>query len=129
MHFHKDGALPTAGEIFVFGSNLAGRHGAGAARVAFQQYGAILGQGQGLQGQSYAIPTKDAALKSLPLEMVYFNVQQFLGFAQARPHLRFFVTRVGCGLAGNADVDIAPFFSSYLTGNLSLPEPWRHLVF
>lgn len=129
MHFHKDGALPTAGEIFVFGSNLAGRHGAGAARVAFQQYGAILGQGQGLQGQSYAIPTKDAALKSLPLEMVYFNVQQFLGFAQARPHLRFFVTRVGCGLAGNADADIAPFFSSYLTGNLSLPEPWRHLVF
>lgn len=96
--------------IFVFGSNEAGIHGAGAARTAYNKYGAVWGYGVGLAGQSYAIPTKDGAIRTLPRESVKKYVVQFRDFAESHPVLQFQVTRIGCGLAGFRDAEIAPLF-------------------
>jgi hypothetical protein len=110
--------------IFVFGSNLAGAHGGGAARVAFRQYGAAYGKAEGPSGRSYAIPTMDEHIESLPLESVEAYVAHFLGFARSRPDLRFAVTRIGCGIAGFDDADIAPLFRD-APANCDLPEGWQ----
>ncbi len=99
-------------DIFVFGSNTAGRHGAGAALTALRRFGAIPAQGEGLQGRSYGIPTKDRKLRVLPLYSVAHYVERFLNFAQNNPELNFYVTRIGTGLAGYKDEDIAPMFVS-----------------
>ena len=96
--------------IFVFGSNLAGRHGKGAARFAVVHHGAHYGQGYGIQGSAYAIPTKDKQLETLPLETILNFVSAFLRYARQHPSKRFKVTRIGCGLAGYNDSDIAPMF-------------------
>ncbi|QWY83710.1 hypothetical protein [Rhizobium phage RHph_X3_15] len=96
--------------IFVFGSNLAGIHGAGAARVAFEKHGAVWGIGAGNYGNSYAIPTKDGNIKTLPLEKIKPFVNQFIHYAYENPHLEFQVTKIGCGLAGYKDEEIAPLF-------------------
>lgn len=96
--------------IFVFGSNLAGRHGLGAAREAYQKWGAVYGRGIGMQGQSYAIPTKDWELKPLPLNTIKIFIATFLNYAREHPELRFRVTRVGCGLAGYTEAEIKPMF-------------------
>jgi hypothetical protein len=96
--------------IFVFGSNLRGAHGKGAALVARQQYGAIYGQGVGLQGNSYAIPTKDERLFILPLPHIKGYVDEFIVFAKAHPEMRFQVTQIGCGHAKFTAKDIAPMF-------------------
>jgi hypothetical protein len=109
--------------IFVFGSNLAGRHGAGAALYARQHHGAIYGRGVGPQGQSYAIPTKDGSLRPLGLKQIAAYVQEFLAYAASHPELRFQVTRIGCGLAGYKATDIAPMFVG-TPGNCELPEGW-----
>lgn len=85
--------------VFVFGSNLAGYHGAGAAAQAVRQFGAVMGQASGLQGQSYAIPTKNASLKSLDPETINYYLSQFKTFAHYHPHLTFLLTPVGTGLA------------------------------
>ena len=110
--------------IFVFGSNLAGRHGKGAALAARQHHGAIYGQGVGRQGDSYAIPTKDRALHTLPLATIRYYVEHFLLYAHEHPELTFEVTRVGCGLAGYTDADIAPMFRG-APQNCQLPPGWR----
>lgn len=110
--------------VFVFGSNLAGRHGAGAALCALQEHGAAYGVGVGRQGNSYAIPTKDEELRTLPLVKIAPHVGRFLRYAYARPEERFQVTRVGCGLAGYTDADIAPMFAT-APPNCDLPEGWR----
>lgn len=111
--------------IFVFGSNRQGIHGAGAALEARQRYGAILGQPEGLQGDSYAIVTKELRPDQPPvtLEEVQRGVTNFLNFARAHPELWFYVTPVGTGLAGFTMDQIAPMFESalpmenvYLTG-------------
>lgn len=112
------------GVIFVFGSNLAGRHGKGAALTARQQYGAIYGLGAGFQGQSYAIPTKDYDLRTLGVESIKTYVEGFLFFARAHPEMKFFVTRIGCGLAGYSDHQIAPMFKA-APNNCELPMGWR----
>lgn len=111
-------------EIFAFGSNLAGRHGKGAALCARTQYGAKCGVGIGRTGNSYAIPTKDAMLRTLPLARIETHVKNFIAYATAHPELRFNVTRVGCGLAGYTDKDIAPMFAE-APSNCVLPEGWR----
>ncbi|ATS92109.1 hypothetical protein HMSP1_64 [Sinorhizobium phage HMSP1-Susan] len=108
-------------EIFVFGSNLAGRHGKGAALHARQQWGAIYGQGFGLQGRSYAIPTKDANLRTLPLDTIAVYVAMFLEFALSRPDLTFKVTAIGCGLAGYKPHQIAWMFDLPCPRNVILP--------
>lgn len=97
-------------EIFVFGSNLAGRHGAGAARFAIQNFGARYGVGTGPQGRAYAIPTKDKQLGVLPLDKIKAYVNEFLAYARLNPKLRFKLTAIGCGLAGYKPKDIAPMF-------------------
>lgn len=97
--------------IFVFGSNLAGRHGKGTALVAALYHRAQRGVGEGLTGNSYALPTKDATLASLPLAEIEGHVKQFLDFARSHPEKRFMVTRVGCGLAGYKPEEIAPMFA------------------
>jgi len=109
--------------IFVFGSNLAGRHGKGAALFALQNHGAIYGQGVGRQGNSYAIPTKDAELKSLPLDAIRKYVNQFLAYAAANDAIQFEVSRVGCGLAGYKDHDISPMFRKSPV-HVHLPDGW-----
>jgi hypothetical protein len=96
--------------VFVFGSNLAGRHGKGAALWARQHRGAIYGQGSGLQGQSYAIPTKDERLRTLHLDDIRDGVSEFLDFAASRPDLTFQLTPIGCSLAGYNPEQIAPMF-------------------
>ena len=110
--------------IFVFGSNLAGRHGKGAALTARMAYGAIYGQGVGLQGRSYAIPTKGWTIQTLQLDTIQLHVDEFIQFAEAHPELTFNVTRIGCGLAGYTDAQIAPMFKGAPT-NCELPQGWR----
>lgn len=102
----------TKQNIFVFGSNLAGRHGKGSALEAVRNHGAILGIGYGLQGQSYGIPTKDAELKTMPLSEIRLYVNQFIWFAINHSHLQFNVVDVGCGLAGYAVQEMAPLFGN-----------------
>lgn len=111
-------------EIFVFGSNLAGMHGGGAARIARLQFGAQMGQGVGLQGQSYAIPTMQGGT-----ETIRPYVDEFVRFARQHPELTFLVTRIGCGIAGFDDADIAPLFrEATLVDNIHLPESfWEEL--
>lgn len=111
-------------KIFVFGSNLAGRHGAGAALDARNNHGAQPGVGEGLTGSAYALPTKDAALRPRRLRDIRASVERFLAFARERQDLTFLVTRVGCGYAGYSDVDIAPMFAG-APSNCELPEGWR----
>jgi hypothetical protein len=109
--------MPT---IFVFGSNLAGRHGKGAALHARQRHGAVYGQGVGLQGNSYAIPTKDEKLRTLSLDTIKGYVDEFRTFAASHPDLTFEVTAIGCGLAGYKPRNIAPLFCDF-TDNCRLP--------
>jgi len=124
--FHEDGSLPPAGPewVFVFGSNLAGRHGAGAALVALERYGAVRGVGEGLQGRSYGIATKGARLDVLDLNRIASGIARFIEDARAMPERLFFVTRVGCGLAGYQDRQIAPLFRA-APGNCSFPATWH----
>lgn len=110
-----------ANEIFVFGSNTAGRHGAGAARQAMQFFGAKYHEGVGRTGQCYGIPTKDSNIESLPIELIKPFVDEFYAYAKAHPELRFLVTEIGCGLAGNTAEEIKPLFKKRLP-NVILPE-------
>lgn len=112
--------------VFVFGSNLAGRHGAGAAKVARERYGAVYGVGEGLRGRSYALPTKDASLYTLPPTDVRDYVDDLVRLARRRPALTFVVTRVGCGFAGYTDREIAPMFAN-TPQNCLLPIGWREI--
>lgn len=114
--------------IFVFGSNLSGRHGAGAALAARRLHGAIYGRGAGRQGSSYAIPTRDYDVyTSLPLEKIQFYVAEFILYARSHPDLIFEVTPVGCGRAGYAANDIAPMFKD-APSNCRLPSKWREMT-
>lgn len=107
-------------EIFVFGSNLAGRHGRGAAKAAWVSHGAIRGQGFGPQGKSYAIPTKDERLRPLFLHQILPYADSFLGYARDNPELTFRLTPIGCGLAGYRPEQIAPMFRG-APGNVIMP--------
>ena len=102
-------------EVFVFGSNAAGRHLAGAAATAHEKFGAVWGQGHGLHGQSYAIDTMSG------LDAIGVEVSGFLHFAAEHPELRFLVTEIGCGIAGFTPAQIAPLFRE-ATPNVVLPE-------
>ena len=113
--------------VFVFGSNLRGAHGAGAAAAAMHHYGARYGQAEGVQGRSYAIPTKDFNLRTLPLARIWHYVEEFLNFADQNRDLTFVLTRVGCVLAGYTDEDIAPMFET-ASPNVILPEKWKALL-
>lgn len=127
--FHADGRLPNGGEVFTFGSNLAGRHGAGAALVARERFGARPGEGVGYIGEApahcYALPTKGEKLEILSLEVIARYAERFRDFVGAHPDMRFFVTRIGCGLAGYKDQDVAPLFAGVSSSQCSFPVEWR----
>lgn len=109
-------------EIFVFGSNLGGQHGAGAALHAWKFCGAITGIGEGLQGTSYAIPTKDYMIMPRKLADIQKSVEKFLAFAsETANRYTFFVTPIGCGLAGFRPSQIAPMFRG-APKNVLLPK-------
>ena len=115
-------------EIFVYGSNEAGRHGKGAALQALK-FGAVYGKGVGLAGKTYAIPTKDKQLKILPLSSIFIYVENFIKFCSVNPKLKFLVTKIGCGLALYTPQQIAPMFK---TGkdqkNILLPESFTNII-
>jgi hypothetical protein len=110
-------------KIFVFGSNLAGRHGAGSAKHAKVHYGAKYGVGVGRTGMAYAIPTKDEHLRVLPLEFIRLAVNEFIEYAKLHPELEFEIVKVGCGLAGYKDYQIVPLFKD-CPNNCRLPKDW-----
>ena len=111
-------------EIFVFGSNLAGSHGGGAARIAYDRFGAIWGQGVGLQGPSYAIPTMHGGV-----DAIQPYVDEFIGFAKAHPEMKFFVTKIGCGIAGFMVDEIAPLFKDAIDiPNVILPKSFVEVI-
>ena len=111
-------------EIFVFGSNLSGHHGGGAARLAFEKFGAVWGNGVGPQGRCYAIPTMQG-----PVETIKPYADEFIEYAKAHPLNRFLLTRVGCGIAGFTDKEIAPLFAEALDiPNISIPEEWLPIM-
>lgn len=106
------------GEIFVFGSNLEGHHGGGAALLAWKKWGAIWGQGTGLQGQTYGIPTMHGGP-----DRIKPYVDEFISFARQHPELTFLVTEVGCGIAGFHPAEIAPLFRDAVdVENIHLPQ-------
>jgi hypothetical protein len=119
------GLMP--GQIFVFGSNLGGRHGKGAAKTALG-WGAKFGQGIGLSGKTYAIPTKDAQIRrTLAISQIKGYVDDFIEFARHHPELTFLVTEVGCGLAGLKPKEIAPLFQNAVNlPNIYLPSRFWH---
>lgn len=112
------------GQVFVFGSNSMGNHNGGAAKTAVKKFGAVMGQGEGLQGQSYAIPSMDG------LDALKEHVRTFIAFAKEHPELTFLVTRIGCGVAGYKDTDVAPLFVGAVdVENVWLPkEFWDELI-
>lgn len=112
------------GEVFVFGSNIHGMHGGGAAAFAYRNFGAVWGQGVGLQGQSYAIPTMEGGV-----DYVAGYVNEFIGFAKAHPELFFWVTRIGCGIAGFTEEEIASLFKEAADlENVALPKEFRKII-
>ncbi|MDE6717026.1 MAG: hypothetical protein K2J70_02435 [Muribaculaceae bacterium] len=111
-------------DIFVFGSNLAGNHAGGAARVARKNFGAVMGQGEGLQGQSYAIPTMQGGV-----ETIKPYVDRFIDVARECDQNTFYVTRIGCGIAGFTDEEIAPLFDEALDlYNVRLPKSFADII-
>lgn len=111
-------------DVFVFGSNLQGRHCGGAARVAREKFGAVMGQGEGLQGQSYAIPTMQGGV-----ETIKPYVDRFIDFARECDQNTFYVTRIGCGIAGFTDEQIAPLFDeAYDLYNVRLPKSFADII-
>jgi hypothetical protein len=117
------------GEIFVFGSNMSGRHGKGAAKTAMK-WGAKYGQAAGLQGRTYGIPTVNASISNkLPFEKINGFVEEFMMFAHSHPEMTFLVTEIGCGLAGHDHKSIAPLFTgSSLIPNIRLPKKFMRIL-
>ncbi len=111
-------------EIFVFGSNLQGSHGGGAAAIAAQKFGAIWGQGVGLQGQSYGIPTMHGGVAEIRP-----YIDEFIEFAKQNPNLVFLVTRIGCGIAGFTEEEMAPLFADAVNvENVFLPDSFWEII-
>jgi len=116
-------------QVFVFGSNEAGIHGAGAAKLAEQKFGAIRGMGYGLQGKSFGIPTKDTFIRTLPLDKIEFYVYSFLTEAMEYPDTEFLLTKIGCGLAGYSEDQIANLFKDkFIPENVTLPESFFNII-
>ena len=113
-------------EVFVFGSNEAGIHGAGAARAAYDKFGAVLGQGYGFAGSSFAIPTKDKSIETLPISKIKIYVDKFIIYAAEHAELDFLVTKIGTGLAGLSVEEIAPLFEDAIyINNIYLPREFH----
>jgi hypothetical protein len=131
MRFHVDGSQPEKDMIFVFGSNLKGIHGAGAALAARRYYGAVLGVPEGFRGMSYALPAKVTPYIFMNLETLDKHVKNFVSFAKQHNQFSYFIVRVGCVLGGFKDQDVASLFKKHLeafqvdTQNMSFPNEWK----
>lgn len=113
-------------QVFVFGSNEAGIHSAGAARAAYDKFGAVLGQGYGFAGSSFAIPTKDKNIETLSISKIKIYVDKFLIYAAEHAELDFLVTKIGTGLAGLSVEEIAPLFEDAIhINNIYLPREFH----
>lgn len=126
FYFLNDENVPHPNSYFVFGSNLKGIHGAGAAKQARMDFGAQLGVGEGYTGRSYAIPTKDRNLKVLDLDTIGFHIRKFVEETQKEKN-HFYVTPIGCGLAGYEPEDIAPMFQGCV--NCYFPYSWKIYIY
>lgn len=104
-------------EVFVFGSDAAGAHGGGAALLAYEKFGAVWGEGEGLFGQSYALPTMGG------MDEIRTSAANFKAYAAAHPELTFLLTKVACGIAGHTEAEIAPLFAA-VPGNVVKPAGW-----
>lgn len=120
-----------ANEIFVFGSNYSGRHGAGAAYLAWNKFGAEMGVGEGLTGQCYALPTMDEFFRTLPLNELKEKIENFVKFCKKQPEKIFLLTKIGCGIAGYSPSEIAPLFKDFLPlpSNLILPREFHTILY
>jgi hypothetical protein len=134
MKFHEDGTLPKeTHHVWVFGSNEAGIHGSGAAKVARDLYKRPMGNGlgpyvnQSLLSESWAIPTKDKYIQTLPLDKIKFYIDGFKAHVIANPGKTYFITRIGCVLAGYTNEQIAPLFKGF-PPNCDFPEAWREYI-
>ena len=127
--YHIDNTLPgnIKDYIFVFGSNISGIHGKGAALEARRIFGAKIGIGYGLTGQSFAVPTKDKRIITLPLNEIKKYIDKFITFTHEHSELSFWVTRIGCGLAGYSNKDIAPLFKQ-CNINCNFPIEWKEFL-
>lgn len=114
-------------DIFVFGSNLAGIHGAGAAKYAFEHHGAVWGVGDGPTGNAYALPTKDRKLNVLPLDMIRESASVFIAYALSFPEKTFLLTAVGTGYARYKHSDMAPLFKG-IPSNVLPPKVWEEYL-
>lgn len=129
-HYYQDNAMfhhLAENSVFVFGSNLRGIHGKGAALTARRCFGAQLGVGEGMTGQSYALPTKESPYLTLPLAIIDQHVQRFLLFAQEHQDKKFVISPIGTKNAGYKDADIAPMFQRLPT-NCCVTKSWLAFI-
>lgn len=119
----------TGNQVFVFGSNTEGKHGGGAAWFAHKNFGAQWGVAEGMTGKTYAIPTCDGSIDELPISAIYASVTRFIEHARQTPDAVYFVTPIGCGIAGFTPEEIAPLFIRATDlENIHLPESfWKIL--
>lgn len=121
--------VPERQNCFVFGSNLAGRHGAGSAKAAVDYYGATYGTGVGVSGNTYAIPTKDEHIVSMELDEIKPYVEEFIRYAKEHQNIDFHVVMIGCGLAGFTNEQMAPLFNDCMAlNNVFLHPDWVQLL-
>ena len=118
-------------EVFVFGSNYSGRHGAGAAYLAWNKFGAEMGIGEGLTGQCYALPTMDEYFRTLPLVEIKGKIENFINVCKEHIGKVFLLTKIGCGIAGYSPAQIALLFKEFLPlpSNLMLPREFHELLY
>lgn len=128
-HYHDENIIKNLPEdtVFVFGSNLAGTHAGGAAKIANIHFGAIKGVGRGWSGQSFAIPTMNEHLQQMPLSQIQHYVDDFKIYAQNHPKVKYFITSIGCGVAGYKVEEIAPMFKG-IAQNVIFPASFRAFV-
>lgn len=128
-HYHDESIVKALAEdtIFVFGSNMAGTHAGGAARTAMEHFGALKGVGRGWSGQSFAIPTMNEHLQQMPLSQIEHYVEDFKIYTKNHPKQKYFITSIGCGVAGYKVEEIAPMFKG-ISHNVILPASFRPFV-
>lgn len=128
-HYHDENIIKNLPEdtVFVFGSNLAGTHAGGAAKMANIYFGAMKGVGRGWSGQSFAIPTMNEHLQQMPLSQIEHYVEDFKIYTKNHPKLKYFITSIGCGVAGYKVEEIAPMFKG-ISQNVIFPASFRPFV-
>jgi hypothetical protein len=127
--YHDENIIKSLPEdtVFVFGSNLAGQHAGGAARTALENFGAMTGVGRGWSGQSFAIPTMNEHLQQMPLSQIQHYIDDFKIYTKNHPKITYFITSIGCGIAGYTTEEIAPMFKG-ISHNVILPHSFRPFV-